>query len=340
MGSSFLLTLLLGCASEPSRALVLTGWSYDWALLSHRIGYLRTDLEQDSRLHLGLIGGDWSTGESASDTPSYRVRYADVSASGVAFAEGVVSMTVGPAAEGTTTLVIEDAPEGAHLSAFLQGFTLNCDTPQSADYPDYPARYGYTSNGFGFALGEPVRSGADVSVPVTATVRWGPQDREDMNAAIPYAQTAVEVHVLLVASDLPPAATSVSGSVSYPFEPPYTEQPPMTAAATLDSRGVDGFFGWRAWQLDANLTGEDAGEGDYIRAMGVEAVPTADARRTISAAVTATFSNSSALELTHFAAGFSGELVRIGAPLAEVVHYEVSGTHPVGPAEAGPTLDD
>ncbi len=341
MGPSLLLLSLSGCAGDPSHAVVLTGWDYTWETLSHRVGYLRADLAQDTSLRLGLIGGDWSTGESATDIPNYRIRYEDVTAEGVAFAEASTTFYVGPDPEGTATVRVPDVPDGRHMIGLIQGFTLNCDTPQSDGYPaDYPARYGYTSNGFGFELGEPVRDGADVDVPVTATVRWGPQDRADMNAAIPYAVTEVGIHVLLVVSDKEPARATVTGAASYPFDPPYTDEPPMTAEVAVDGPGADGFLGWSAWRLDGNLTGNDAGEGDYLRAMGVEAVPIGDDRGTITAAVTATIANSSVLELTQFVAGFEGELVRVGAPRAQVDHYEVSGAHPVGAAETGPTLDE
>ncbi len=341
MGPSLLVATLLGCAGDPGHAIVLTGWQYEWETLSHRVGYLRADVAQDSSLSLGLIGGDWSTGESASDTPHYRVRYAEVTAEDVAFAEGNAVFTMGPEPEASVTVRVPNAPEGKHLTAFIQGFFINCDTPQSDEYPaDYPSRYGYTSNGFGFALGNPVRDGTDVDVPVEATVRWGPQDRTDMNAAIPYAVTEVGIHVLLVASALEPEGTTITGAAAYPFEPPYSPQPPMTATADLDGRGADGFFGWTAWRLDGNLDGADAGEGDYLRAMGVEAVPSADDRRAVTAETTATISSSSVLELTQFTAGFEGELVRIGSPLAEVTHYAVTGSHPVGPAETATTLDE
>lgn len=335
-----LLALLIPGCAPVGEAVVTSGWGYSWELLSHRIGYLRAAVNQDTSLDLGLIGGDWSTGETGSDTPSYRMRYQTVRAMGVAFAEGTVTLDVGPDGEAEASLHVPDAPEGRHLTAVLQGFALDCDVPQPDDYPDdYPARYGYTSAGFGFALGEPVASAdGGVDVPVRATVRWAPQDRDDMNAAIPHALTRVEVRALVIGSMRPPDSLELEGGAEYPYEPPYTEQPPMELVASAESPGAAGFIGWSAWTLDGNLTGPAAGEGDYIRAMGVEAAPGADAPGRFDAAVTATFSNSSVIELTQFTAGFSGTLVRVGASAAEVEHHLVQGSHPVGVATTPPTL--
>lgn len=332
---------LLGCA-PVGEGVVTTGWSYAWETLSHRIGYLRAAVNQDTSLDLGLVGGDWSTGETGTDTPSYRVRYETVRARGVAFAEGTVTVDVGPDGVADTTLHLDEAPAGRHLTALVQGFALDCDVPQPDGYPaDYPARYGYTSSGFGVTLGEPVADDAGgVDVPVRAAVRWAPQDREDMNAAIPYAVTRVEVRVLVVGSARPSSAVEVDAAADYPYEPPYTDQPPMELVAEADSAGAAGFLGWSGWTLEGNLEGPDAGQGDYIRAMGVEATGRADAAGTAEADVTATFSNSSVIELTQFTAGFAGTLVRVGATAADVEHHVVEGTHPVGAATTPPTLAD
>ena len=63
-----------------------------------------------------------------------------------------------------------------------------------------------------------------------------------------------------------------------------------------------------------------------------------DAPATFTGEVTATFTNRSFIQLTQWAGGFTGELVRVGVDGAEVEHFVVDGEHPVGLADYGPTL--
>lgn len=335
-----LLLSLLACLPEPGApTLIMTGWEYDWETLSHRIGYLRAAVNPDSSLDLGLIGGDWSTGESASDTPNYRIRYAEVAAAVTDFGAGSVVLDVGPEGTATGEILVDaaDLPEHTRWTALIQGFSIDPAVPQPADYPDYPSRYGYTTQGFAFTLGDPVRNGDQVVIPVTATIRWSPQDRDDMNAAIPYAHTGVEVRAILVGTEGSVEETTVGDAVQYADGVTYTEQPPMEVPVSLTGRGRAGFVGWRAIDLQGNFAGPDRGEGDYVRAMGLELEPTSDGPTTFDGTVTGTFSTSSLLQITQWWAGFRGTVARIGVPSATVTHYVVEGSHPVGIATTGPT---
>lgn len=347
----FALALLSGCAhGEESDALVLSGWSYGWEDLSHRISYLRFGLEQDSSVSLGLVGGDWSTGETATDTPGWRARYERVRTTEAAFAFGTLDLEVGPegVAEGELLVPAPAELTGREgLVALLSGFEIDTDVPQGPDYPDdYDPGHGYTSNGFGFALGEPTVEGDGVRVPVTATVRWGPQDRPDMNAAIPHAVTGVRVGVTVVGFDGDLARTPIETGATYlPADPDasvwaLTEQPPMERDASVEGDGREGFVGWTAFDLQVNLEGDFAGEGDYLRAFGVEAVPEADGPGAWTGTAVATLSTTNLIEKTQLTAGFDGELVRVGVRDAAVEHWLAEGTHPVGAARTGPTLPE
>ncbi|MES2644751.1 MAG: hypothetical protein V4850_35015 [Myxococcota bacterium] len=339
-----LLTMsLLACApGDPE--LFLTGWNYEWEELSHRVAFVRIGVEEDSSLALGLIGGDWSTGAAFVDVPHYRVRYQRVVGAGIRVVRGTATLQVGPGPEGSTTLVVDgtDLPANADLVAVIDGFSIDTDLPQSAEYPaEYDAAYGYASQGFGLALGDPERDGTDVHIPVDATIRWGPQDREDMNAAIPYAVTAVTVDVALIAFTGALDVLPVSGARPYEFqERPYTDQPPMEIPARFEGGAREGFVAWRSFDLQLNLEGVDAGQGDYLRAFGAEVVPTASEPAGWEGLVTATMSTSSLSEFSDPSAGFSGELVRIGARDVVAEHWVVSGQHPTGYALTGPTLAD
>jgi hypothetical protein len=337
-----MLLLLLGCASgEPE--VLLTGWNYEWEELSHRIAYLRVGVDDETRLSLGLKGGDWSTGATFVDTPHYRVRYERVTSAGLTVLRGTATLLVGPEPTGSTTLTIDagDLPAGRNLVAVIDGFSLDTDAPQPEGYPaDYDPALGYASNGFGVALGDVSRDGDSLQIPVDVTVRWGPQDREDMNAAIPFAVTAVTVDVAVLAASATPDLLPVEAHADYEYDPPNTDQPPMDAAVAFDSGPREGIVAWRSFDLQGNLTGRDAGEGDYLRAVGAELVPSDIAASTWDGDVEATLSTSSSIEFTQLTADFSGELVRVGLPDVVAEHWVVTGEHPTGRAVTPPTASE
>ncbi len=339
------LVALLACAPSSEPEILLTGWEYEWEQLSHRVSYLRVGVEEDTSLSLGLVGGDWSTGTTFTDTPLYRVRYQRIEGAGIRIVRGAATLLVGPDPSGTTTLVLDgtDLPANASLVAVIDGFTLDTSVPQPDGYPDgYDPAYGYTSQGFGLALGEPERDGTDVRIPIDATVRWGPQDREDVNAAIPHAVTEVSVDVALVAFDGDLEVFPLAGA--RPYDPtqerPYTEQPPIEMPVDFSGGAREGFVAWRSFDLQLNLEGPSVGEGDYLRAFGAEVVPTEVAQRAWAGAATATLSTSSLSEWSDAQAGFVGELVRIGARDVVAEHFVVTGRHPTGAAVTGPTRSD
>lgn len=335
-----MLAFLLACAAPEEPEVLLTGWAYEWAELSHRVAYLRVGVDADERLALGLVGGDWSTGEAFVDTPTYRVRYQRVTGAGLHVVRGTATLLVGPGPTASTTLTLDAAgvPDGTAV-ALLDGFTIDTDTEQGPDYPaDYDPAYGYTSNGFGFALGDVTRDGGTLSVPVEATVRWGPQDRDDVNAAIPYAITAVTVDVAVLVSESARDVEIAPLSAERPYdttqERPFTEQPPMETLVAFEGGAREGVVGWRAFDLQLNLAGDDAGQGDYLRAFGAELVPTDVGPGSFAGAVTATMSTSSLSEWSDPHAGFAGEIVRLGVRDVVAEHVLVSGSHPTGRAEA------
>ena len=171
---------LLACADPGEPELLLTGWEYEWEQLSHRVSYVRVGLEPDSSLDLGLVGGDWSTGATFTDTPMYRVRYQEVTGAGVHVRRASTTLSIGPDQEATGEVEVDvsDVPAGDDLVAIINGFELNTGVQQGEGYPDdYNPAYGYTSNGFGITLGEVTRDGDTARVPVTGAVRWGPQDQ-------------------------------------------------------------------------------------------------------------------------------------------------------------------
>ena len=333
--------LLAGCSpADPVHALILTGWEYEWDLLSHRISLLRVDLKQDATVDLGLIGGTYTTGEEGTDTLRYRLGYSDIGVPGAVVTEASATWIMGPQSTDTAT-VSAAAPEGCddQIAAYLNGFAIDTDVEQDAAYPaDYDPALGYTSNGFGFTLGAPTSSAGTLSVDVTATVRWAPQDRDDMNAAIPLARTEVSAGVLFVCFKGDSTAGLYSGALDYEWDPPYSEQPPMTAAIVLDGDEPDGVASVTGFELGADFTNVDgSAAGDYLRSFGVELTGQDDGKGTWSGDLTAQITNTSAIEYGDLTASYAVELVRIGVRGATSEPTTLDGTHDVG--ETTLTLD-
>lgn len=328
----FLLTLL-ACDNAPVHSLVLTGWDYDWDMLSHRVALLKVVVRQDSTADIGLVGGSYSTGDDATDTALYRVGYADIGIPGAVYTEGAADWTVGPAASGSTT-ISATAPEGCdhEVAVHLNGFSIDTNVPQSADYPtDYDPALGYTSNGFGFVLGEPTVTDGSLTVEVTATVRWAAQDRDDMNAAIPFAQTGVSANVLFVCFKGEIVPSQAGSSASYPWEPPETEQPPMTADVAITGEKPDGVLAFTGFDLVADFTNHDGtSAGDYLRSFGVEVEGSDDGSGTWSGTSTAAITNSSFIEYGQLNASFTADYARLGTRGATSELRSASGTHDVG----------
>lgn len=333
--------LALGCAGPTARPeVLLTGWTYAWEQLSHRISRVEVAVADDTSLQLALVGGDWSTGATFEDTPTYRVRFQRFTAPDLDVRRGSATFLVGPDPAGGAELEfdVSDLPEDRELNALLNGFSIVTDTPQDSAYPDYDPAFGYTSNGFGFALGAVEREGDRAVVPIEATVRWGPQDREDMNAAIPLAVTEVRVDVALVASSLPSEVQAIRGESDPPHDTvSYSEQPPMVVPVRFSDGASEGLVGWRSFDLQLNLAGPDAGRGDYLRAFGAELAPLGAGPGSFDGEATATLSTSSLIELSDPHAAFEGELVRVGSRDLVSEHWRVDGSHPTGASSTGPT---
>ena len=220
-----LAVLLASCGNKVSgpdgEGVVWTGYNYTWDLLSHRLALNEVTLEADGSLSLALIGGDWSTGSTFSDVPTYRMSYQNISSRGLIIEHGSTELLVGPDGLATESAAITNSEilDMERSVVVLRGYSLDTDIEQGADYPDdYDPALGYTTRGFGFSLSELDASG---SFDVEAALRWGPQDRADMNGAILYAQTAVVVSWTVIGFSGELTAQSISSSVDYAWDPPY-----------------------------------------------------------------------------------------------------------------------
>ena len=270
MSAWLLLSLALGCSAEKTEALpkhhVWAGWNHSWSKLCHRVSFIRAIATAEGGLELGIRGGDWSTGDTWADDTAYRMHLQEVSASDLYVTHGETMMTVGP--DGITTQEEEAEVQGDAFAVVLRGFEIETDIEQDIDYPDYDPALGYTSRGFGMSVGNTDRDGDTVAFDVTAQVRWGPRDRDDMNEAMLQANTGVRVAWTVIGYSGDLSTASATDGIDLLHDPPYSEQSGLSMPVDLPTApGLIGIAGF-----DLQVRDQDGGDGgDYLRSFGVEA---------------------------------------------------------------------
>ena len=263
---------------------ILSGFNHTWNQLSHRVSLSEIHIDEEGTISSGIIGGDFSTGDVASDYVHFRVTQSKVSGEGLYVGHGAVDVVVGPdgVINETVTLAVPGISSAANVTSAFAGFRISSDTPQGSDYPsDYDPALGYTTKGWGFAIGEPSLSGDTVTVTVTGQHRWAPTNdeadpanRSDMNGAIPFAQSEVSVYFTVIGFEGQITTGSGTATVDYP-NGNYSEQPPLTDSE-LGIRVETGGSGFPILRgFDLALEDQTSAEwGDYIRSYGVELAPT------------------------------------------------------------------
>jgi len=287
----FTLCLLLfttGCDSDPQRAVLWEGFGYSWDLLSHRIAYLRAGVEAagpgEVTAQLGIVGGPWSTGETLTDEPSFKLRWREVESRYLRSAHREWAMTIPP--EGSAVEIVRlDYVElgflghGVHAIA-LAGVEWDSDIPQSEDFPeDYDPADGWTPQGFG--AGVEVLSSDDegLELLIWSHFKPGPLDREDMNAAVPHARVGAVLRfsLLEIAPQAEPVWTTghLDAQAYYAIDPPNTPHPPIPEEErrlTLEGQAGHSFAIplLQSWDFEFNRSLES--EGRYLRefSAGVE----------------------------------------------------------------------
>ena len=268
--------LAAGCDKEVRDGHVWSGFNYNWEELSHRVALAKTIMNEDGSVELGMIGGDWSTGGSFSDYVNYRVRTQSISAKGFAVVHGETELIVGPdgSTSGSASVTDETVAGMRRQLVVLRGFSIDTDTEQTADYPDdYDPALGYTTTGFGFGVSEPEVDGDTLTFDVSASVRWGPQDRDDVNRAIPHAQTAVRVAWTAIGYRGKAEVETIGATVEQDWDPPFSEHE-VLGEGLLDFSASDEdleIVGLQSFDLSVEDQ-EGTDDGVYMRSFGVEVV--------------------------------------------------------------------
>lgn len=311
------LVLLVACSGgEQTEGVVWNGWTYRWDLLEHRISLLTVMADDDGGATLGLVGGDWSTGATFRDNPEYRVRNSRVYSDAWTVVQGETEFTVGPDGVLQGGDVVDDPTllGFSQQAVLLRGFSIDTDVEQVADYPDYDPALGYTSRGFAFSVGNASVGDDGLSFDIDGEVRWAAQDRDDMNAAIPYATTGVTVAWTAIGFEGATDSADWSASTTYPHTPPYSAQPAFglqDLPLTLSSDTPSGVIGLSAFDLLVDAT-DGSGEGDYLRSFGTELISTGNASNRFEGYARAEITDSSLIEPIQITSTVSGTATWVG----------------------------
>lgn len=179
------------------------GHNYDWLYLSHRVAYLRAGVEVPDEdgaftLPLGLIGGDWATGQFATDYPWYRVDHTRVSTAAVQGWFGATELLVPHTGRASATITVDldttGLPKPGQKVVVLQGLCFDTNVlPDSRYEGDYDPGLGWTVRGFGVGVRAGVLTDESLDIEVSAHYAAGPLDRADLNEAIPYSSVRATV---------------------------------------------------------------------------------------------------------------------------------------------------
>ena len=274
--------LLLGCQPpEFTTSKLWSGFHYEWETLSHRISLHQAQLHEDGSITMGMIGGDWSTGELFSDLPSFHMYQQEISDPEISVLYG--ETTIALYADQPQEITIE--LEAGAIGIALQGFRIDTDVAQSEEYPpEYNPAHGYTASGYTISL-EPDLDNRQANL--LAQVNWGPQDREDMNAAMLLAKSEMTVYWSQIKGTNPPTSYHVELSEEHDYDPPYSEH--NTISEDI-AHAADSVIGLRSFTL--SIPDQDGSDmGSYWRRMGVTILPNENGSK-----ITVDASNSSIIE--------------------------------------------
>ena len=251
------------------RFAVWSGWNHTWDMLAHRVSLIRVRSNQDGSAESGILGGDWSTGATWADSVGYRIHQQMIPSAAITAQFGETILSIGP--DGSATGVASLGAFDADL-VVLSGFEITTDIEQPEDYPsEYDPALGYTSRGFGMS----VALDGNNDVVANGAVRWGPRDREDMNAAMAHADTRLTIWWTALSGIEHFENAYVVGSQELAHDPPNSEQAAVTHTLdwTEDGPGISAMS-----QFDLKLYDTDGGDGgDYLRSFGVEVDASTDA---------------------------------------------------------------
>jgi len=333
------LLLLAGCAAPADEVVLWNDFGYSWEILNHRLALLRAgaapgDEEGVVEAELGLSGGPFGD----IDDPNYDLAWTTVTSRRLQATYGSTDLRVGPDGRATAreSIPLGDLAAANVYAVALAGIDFVTDVEQEPDYPvdDYDPAYGWTVQGFGVAVGMPEIVDDALSFDVSAHFKGGPLDRDDMNAAMPFATVGATVRwvVLTVSSGAlitepfeVSAYYAVGGQVNTPH-PPIDESLRQLTLVGAPGLAV-GVPVLRAWDFELNRSLDE--EGRYLRAFsaGIEEFDYEPATGEASVLVDAFASIESLIQEGDLEVDFTAEigLLQIDDPKAIVTEGSLSG---------------
>ena len=310
--------LLLGCQPpEFTTSKLWSGFHYEWETLSHRLSLHQAHLHEDGSMTMGMIGGDWSTGELFSDLPGFHMYQQQISDPDLSLIYGETTIVLDADQPQEITIDLEPGVVGVAL----QGFRINTDIVQSEDYPqDYNPAHGYTASGYTIGL-EPDLD--NLQANVFAQVDWGPQDRDNMNAAMLLAKSEMTVYWSQIKGATVPVSYHLELSETHEYDPPYSEHSTISQDIEHD---VDSVIGLRSFSLSIpDQEGSDM--GSYWRRMGVTILPNEN-----GSSVTVDASNSSIIEEipVELVADITIDVYALTHPDSTIEYLSSSAQHEIG----------
>lgn len=282
-----------GPTPEPRYALCAdavlpNGFGLGWEKLNHRISQwsIRVDStnaetcsgDGGSSLLTTFVGGDWTTGQSSTDTPIVMVDYVVVAAREPIDAAGPqqvwtthneTAIDIDPTQHART---VADRPAASNPRVeVLTGLELDTNVAQDADYPeDYDPAHGYTSRG----ITARVTDLDDGNVDVEIAFEHGEADRPPMNKAIPFARTrAVVAHTTVEVAGGHFTRATKQFRLTYPMQDALDATPLPhgdDAVMAMDIVGEPGFEHGMVLLTGISFSlFPDLPYGDYLRELSV-----------------------------------------------------------------------
>ena len=333
---------LIHFAPAQDMAAITSGMGLGWKTLNHRVSLWKikpVTTKSAATLEAGMIGGNWSTGETAKDMPVIDYRYNLVSGKhAMRFLEIDVPIWI-DAPNWTVDRDVEVDLHAHGMEGFenyvvvVNGLTINTDVPQVR--MTYPANYdpanGYTPSAIGAAVSQCIADKKMVKFDATIKLVFGQADRRNMNRAIPVSRTATVLHVVLIGMNGGWVSNgAVSRTVDYPpprllLQPKHNEEITVyrDIAVHKPSEKVSAIFpAVRSFFFSFY---RDEKTGDYLRDIKFALEKSAEQNRQglIMLDVTGYASNAGVLTYETLKNHFEIEFMLIGAPVeAKTGHVE------------------
>ena len=239
-------------------------WGQEWDDLSHRVSKFQMLFDgsgcTQTTLNTELIGGDFSTGEFATDFPIVDAAWQRVrgDVTRIAAARYTHEVTLRGEVSQTSVTLNRGALnlDGySNVNAVIEGFAFDTDTEQRDEYPyneagcgfpeenpGYEPRCGYTARAFRLSADVSEVTDTTIVLDLSIGMLTGTSDRANMNEAMAVANIAARLDLLIIGTSGVPVHRA---DISYTDAPPYSFVclAPEDVPSDLRTLNIDGSAG-------------------------------------------------------------------------------------------------